>query len=62
MATCYDEESLTERQENELQALKAIYFDVKDLRENDTWEVIIHYASHTTGRRYVYTATILSKH
>ena len=39
MATCYDEESLTERQENELQALKAIYFDVKDLRENDTWEV-----------------------
>ena len=62
MATCYDEESLTERQENELQALKAIYFDVKDLRENDTWEVIMLYVSHTTIRRYIYTTTMLSKH
>ena len=33
-------ESLTDMQEDELQALKAIYEDaVKDLRENDAWKV-----------------------
>ena len=33
-------ESLTERQEHEIQFLEAIYMDdVKDLRKNDAWKV-----------------------
>lgn len=51
MAACDDEESLTERQENELQALKAIYFDVKDLRESDPWEVVTVYVTHAINTR-----------
>jgi len=35
---------LTERQENELQALKAIFIHVKDLRENDAWGVMLFYS------------------
>ena len=35
-------ESLTERQENELQILKAIYIDdVQDIREKDAWKVTV---------------------
>lgn len=35
------EESLHDRQENELEVLRAIYMDdVKDLRENDAWKVL----------------------
>ncbi len=35
-----EEESLSERQENELQLLEAVYIgDVIDLRNNDAWKV-----------------------
>ena len=41
MATA-DEESVQERQENELQLLQAVYLDdVVDLRQSDAWKVII---------------------
>lgn len=40
MATAEDAESLSERQENELEVLKAIYVDdVSDLRDGDAWKV-----------------------
>lgn len=39
-AAAGDSEPLTERQENEVELLKAIYCDdIQDLRENDAWKV-----------------------
>ena len=45
MAACDDDvESLTERQEHEIQFLEAIYMDdVKDLRKNDPWKVSCYF-------------------
>ena len=40
MAEVTQMESLTERQDNEVELLKAVYSeDLKDLRENDAWKV-----------------------
>ena len=45
------QESLSERQEYELQILEAIYIDeVTDLRKKDAWKVLYKQFSELTGR------------